>query len=137
MSRAKNLNQTTFAFIFFASFYSLSCKNQKTGEERDSRASISEAKAKDQESKKIDEEQAKELVLQSYKKIFSSLFFFNEVDQKYFHPPTVRNDELRASLSEPNFWSITNFPAAGTYFEARVDRSSGAVEWIKIGYACE
>lgn len=122
--------------IFSCSFY-LACNNHRAGEKTDSRVSKSESKEEDQKSKKIDEEQAKELVLQSYKKIFSSLFFLNDIDKTYFHPPMVRKDELRASLSAPSSWRITNFPTAGTYFEARVDRNSGAVEWIQMGYASE
>lgn len=137
MSKAKYFKFTSIILITFAQFSSLSCNNQRSGEKTDSRVYRAGGKKEEQKSKKIDEEEAKKLVLQSYKKIFSSLFFLNEIDQEFFHPPMVRMDELRVNLFGPNTWRITNFPAAGTYFEARVDRNSGAVEWIKIGYASE
>lgn len=134
MSRSKHLH---ILFVMATLSFSASCKNRRTGEKADPNVSKSDARKKEQKSKRLGEEEAKKLVLQSYKKIFSSLYFLNDIDQEFFHPPPVLKDELRATLSEPNSWRITNFPMGGTYFEARVDRNSGAVEWIQMGYASE
>lgn len=137
MATSTKLKGGYLAFLLFLPAGSLACTRNQSGEKPTSAAPSPVPRKDKAKSNKTSKDEAINLVLKNYDKVFSSLFLHSDLDNEYFHPPKMHASELSINPATPSTWTVSYSPEAGFYFEARVDRRSGFVEWVDIGFASE
>lgn len=88
-------------------------------------------------SAKVSGDQAKTLVAQNYGKIFRPLYMYAPLENDKLQLPEMKAEEFQVVKEDPVYWYVSYEPEAGFWFEARVEKDHGTVEWITVDFAAE
>jgi hypothetical protein len=79
--------------------------------------------------------EARRLVLQQYRQLFSALYLRDDATGKYHAFPPLEEAAFRIVEQRPDGWIIRADPPAGVEVDARVGRRGDWVEIRSIGFA--
>lgn len=76
-------------------------------------------------------------VADEYNRLFSNLFFRNDVDGKYYPFPKLRPEDFQVTATDDAGWTVSHQPLTGPTVSARVGRDGALVQFEPVLIALE